>query len=241
MTLSKIKTSNNLVFYTREGTSDQKTIIEVIEQKAYQRMDFKIEPGSNWLDLGGNIGAFTVLAASLGADVTVYEPDPYNCEMISKNLAINGLSANVVNEALIHDDRKELILFIGNNNQFWRNSLVKKWNNKGIKVKCSNFFDVYGSFSNCKMDIEGSEMLILEKMVTKQDTIFNQLVFEWSFDIDSSIPRLHKLLMGLHKYYILLNPELEKLERYMKRNIYKWEFARACTTVFLKGRNDNGN
>lgn len=38
---------------------------------------------------GGNVGAFALLACSKGAEVTVYEPDPYNCEMIKKNLALN--------------------------------------------------------------------------------------------------------------------------------------------------------
>jgi tRNA1(Val) A37 N6-methylase TrmN6 len=71
-----------------------------------------INAGENWMDCGGNVGAFTLLACSKGANVTVYEPDPYNCEMIKKNLALNGFEATIKQYALVHDDTKVLVLFI---------------------------------------------------------------------------------------------------------------------------------
>ena len=40
-------------------------------------------------------------------------------------------------------------------------------------------------FDCCKMDIEGAEMLILENT----QKVFDKLVYEWSFDIDKSLPR----------------------------------------------------
>ena len=134
------------------------------------------------MDCGGNVGAFALLACSKGAEVTIYEPDPYNCEMIKKNLDLNGFKAEVKNIALVHDDRKEAILFIGNNNQVWRNSIVRKWNDKGIKVKCANFDVEAKNMDCCKMDIEGAEMLILENT----NKVFKKLVYEWSFDIDDN-------------------------------------------------------
>lgn len=156
-----------------------------------------IKPNERWMDCGGNVGAFTLLACSKGAEVTVYEPDPFNCQMIQENLKLNGFKANIKEAALVHNDVKELILFIGNNNNVWRNSIVKKWNNKGIKVACLNFDDEAMNFDCCKMDIEGAEMLILEN----SKKIFSKLVFEWSFDIDNSLNRFRNCIDELNKKY----------------------------------------
>ena len=119
-------------FYYRDGFSDLKTFEEVIGRKTYMKKGMTINANEKWMDCGGNVGAFALLCCSLGAEVTVYEPDPYNCEMIEKNLKLNGYNAKIKQVALVHDHRKDIILFIGNNNQVWRNSIVKKWNNKGI-------------------------------------------------------------------------------------------------------------
>ena len=117
--------------------------------------------------------------------------------MIKKNLDLNGFEANIKQYALVHDDTKELVLFIGNNGNVWRNSIIKKWNNKGIKVPCINFESEAQDFDCCKMDIEGAEMLILEN-TTK---VFDKLVYEWSFDIDASLIRFWNIIEKQQKQY----------------------------------------
>jgi len=113
-------------FYHRDGMSDLKTFEEVLGKEVYLKKGMTIQSGETWMDCGGNVGAFTLLACSKGALVTVYEPDPYNCEMIRKNLQLNGFEATIIQAALVHNDTKEIILFIGNNGNVWRNSIVKK-------------------------------------------------------------------------------------------------------------------
>lgn len=66
--------------------SDLKTFQEVLGNKVYLKKGMTIQIGENWMDCGGNVGSFTLLACSKGAKVTVYEPDPFNCEMIKKIL-----------------------------------------------------------------------------------------------------------------------------------------------------------
>ena len=179
-------------FCHRDGFSDLKTFNEVLGKRSYLCRGLKIEPNERWMDCGGNVGAFALLACSQGADVVVYEPDPNNCKMIQKNLDLNGFKAKVVQAALVADDTKSAILHLGNNNNVWRNSLIKKWNSKGIKVPCLNFDDEVSrhGFNACKMDIEGAEMPILEST----NSIFDKLTYEWSFDIDRSLPRIWKVL-----------------------------------------------
>ena len=217
---------NGIKFFYREEFSDLKTFEEVLRNKVYLKKGMTITAGETWMDCGGNVGAFTLLACSKGAKVTVYEPDPYNCEMIKKNLDLNGFTATIKQVALVHNDRKDAFLFIGNNNAVWRNSIVKKWNNKGIKVPCINFDEEAKNFDCCKMDIEGAEMLILENT----NKIFDKLVYEWSLDIDRNINRLRILIKKQETFYqkIIEDKSILKLpDESLPRNI-----ARACTNIF---------
>lgn len=217
-------------FYYREGFSDLKTFNEVIGNKTYLKKGMIINKDEKWMDCGGNVGAFALLACSKGAKVTVYEPDPFNCKMIERNLKLNNFKAEIKQAALVHNDTKEIMLFIGNNNQTWRNSIVKKWNNKGIKVPCLNFDLEAENFDCCKMDIEGAEMLILENT----NKVFKKLVYEWSFDIDRSINRLRKLIAKQNLYYDLTEDGsiLKLPDESLPRNI-----ARACTNIFCYEKN----
>ncbi len=223
------KEINGINFFYREDMSDLKTFKEVIENKTYLKKGMTIQKGESWMDCGGNVGAFTLLACSFGANVTVYEPDPFNCEMIEKNLKLNGFKATIKQVALVHNEVKELILFIGNNGNVWRNSIVKKWNNKGIKVPCINFDEEAKNFDCCKMDIEGAEMLILENT----NKIFKKLVYEWSFDIDVSLPRFWNIIEKQQRQYLDLK-DIGNTAKFKSRDYDTWQksWFPACANVF---------
>jgi len=215
-------------FYHRPGFSDLKTFEEVISRKTYLKRGLKILPGEKWMDCGGNVGAFTLLACSLGAQVTVYEPDPYNIDMIRRNLRLNGFKATIKQFALVHDDRKEVTLYIGNNSQVWRNSIVRKWNDKGIKVPCLNFDIEARAFDACKMDIEGAEMLILENT----NAIFKKLVYEWSFDIDPSLVRLWHVIDRQKCSYRVEAAWSSICYNDQRETVWQPSWFPACTNVF---------
>jgi FkbM family methyltransferase len=215
-------------FYHRPGFSDLKTFEEVIGRKTYLKRGLKILPGEKWMDCGGNVGAFALLACSLGAEVTVYEPDPFNVDMIKRNLRLNGFDATVKQAALVHDDRKSVTLFIGNNSQVWRNSIVRKWNDKGIKVPCLNFDDEAQGFDGCKMDIEGAEMPILETTKAK----FKKLVYEWSFDIDPSLVRLWGVIDRQKLSYRVEAAWNSICYNDQRETVWQSSWFPACTNVF---------
>jgi FkbM family methyltransferase len=185
-----VSEKTGLKFYYRPSTSDIKTIMEVVERCVYEKKYFQIQKGEHWIDLGGNIGAFTLLALSKGATVDVYEADNEHCELIKMNLQLNGLTANVINKAVVHDDTKEIYLNIQKNGNTWRNSIVKNWNGGKKKVDCINIETILNKNVCCKMDIEGAEMLILENLTLMP----KKMVYEWSFDIDDNIDRYRNVL-----------------------------------------------
>lgn len=221
---------DGIKFFYRDGFSDLKTFEEVIERKTYLKKGMTIEEGESWMDCGGNVGAFALLACSKGANVTVYEPDPFNCKMIEKNLKLNGFDAEIKQAALVHDDREDITLFIGNNNNVWRNSIVKKWNNKGIKVQCLNFDEEAEKFDCCKMDIEGAEMLILENT----EKVFSKLVYEWSFDIDPSLPRFWSVIESQMSKYSDVK-DIGNTAKFKSRDYDVWQnsWFPACANIFM--------
>jgi FkbM family methyltransferase len=197
MILKKLE-HNGIIFFARKGTSDEKTFEEVIVRNVYEKRYFKIQENEHWIDLGGNVGAFALLALSKGATVEIYEPDPFNCKMIEKNLKANNFEAEIHQKAVVSNDLKKMKMFVGNNNQVWRNSLYKDWGNQSFNVECIHFSEVFTDSQHCcKMDIEGAEMTILESM----DIFPKKMVFEWSFDIDESLNRYRNLVKMLNNNY----------------------------------------
>lgn len=70
----------------------------------------RLKPGDVFVDVGANIGYFTVLAASLVGEegrVFAFEPDPDNFELLTRNSEHNGLQARIhaVRAGLSVDDR----------------------------------------------------------------------------------------------------------------------------------------
>jgi FkbM family methyltransferase len=219
---------NGIKFFHRENTSDYKTFEEVIQRDVYRKKGMTIRRGEHWIDCGGNVGAFTLLACSLGAKVTVFEPDPNNCKMIEKNLLLNNFDAEIVMAGLVHNDIKKANLYVGNNGNVWRNSMYKNWNGKGLKVDCLNFDEVVPDGVCLKMDIEGAEMPILEKTNRR----FKKMVFEWSFDIDGSLPRFWNVMDKLNKNYKVA--DIGNTARYKTKDYDVWQksWFPACTNVF---------
>ncbi len=60
-----------------------------------------LHPGCTFVDVGANVGYFTLLAATLGARVVAYEPTPSVFARLKENVALNGFQADLVNAAVM--------------------------------------------------------------------------------------------------------------------------------------------
>jgi FkbM family methyltransferase len=201
MNLSTVEVGG-MKFAVRPDSSDLKAIREVIERKSYRRKTFELNDAA-WLDFGANIGAFTVLVGRLGSRVVAFEPDPESFYILKRNVELNGLVGRVelVQAAVTHDVAvKSLTLHQNSKNRnFWRNSVIHKWRGgTSVEVPAVYWKNAVRDGWSCKMDIEGSEMGVIEQMSERK---FNKLVFEWSFDIDGSIPRFVSAVGGLRGVY----------------------------------------
>ena len=198
----------DLRFMVRKGSSDFKSIEEVVLKSNYEKHGIEIKRGSTWIDLGANIGAFTVLALSKGAKVIAVEPDPDSLSLLEQNIKINfpKKKVKIIPKAIVADQKKQAFLYLNTEHKnYWRNSIEKMWTGGKVVVPCINFKEVFaedGAKFNVKMDIEGSEMAILENLFDVEN--IDQLVFEYSFDVDPSLGRFRAIIRQLKTKFLIV-------------------------------------
>jgi FkbM family methyltransferase len=132
-----------------------------------------VKRGMTIVDIGANIGYYTLLAASLTGDkgqVFAFEPDPQNFALLSENVALNGYKNVIPIQKAISNEPGRAKLFLDKTN-LGAHSLSEanvKVENM-ITVDVTSLDEFFNSL-NCKidivkMDVQGSEMKVLDGMI----------------------------------------------------------------------------
>lgn len=195
------------IFY-RPGTTDEKVIPEVLQKNVYQsnKYNFFLEPGDRWLDLGGNIGTFSLLCLNKGLSVTTFEPEPENFNILQKNIKVNfprtKLFRGYQKAIGLTSGKLPLYLCKGDYNKY-RHTLCHKRGRETIDVAVVPIAKMIEKHNiNCiKIDIEGYEIELLENLPLQNLNGIKKLVYEYSFDIDKSIPRFLNIVKKLKKHF----------------------------------------
>lgn len=199
----KIIEVKNLKFRIRNHTTDNKVIDEVIKRNVYEKY-FKIEEDDIWLDLGGNIGTFSVLAGRTCQKVYSYEPEKTNQNLLKVNIKLNEIKNVRLSPFAISYKGEEDKLFLCNTDyNKYQHSLTQTTKKKFVKIESRKFDKILNKNINCvKIDIEGNEMEILENWDKyKNSKNIKKLVFEWSFNVDNKVNRLLKVIELLKKHF----------------------------------------
>jgi len=140
-----------------------------------------IREGDVVLDVGANQGFFTCYAASLGARVIAFEPNPESFESLQRNIERNRFTDKVTAKPwAISDENRMTKLSVSNelgggmstiNPAFVRNTNLSV--RKTFDVECRTLASVFELFSLrsvrlCKIDAEGSEIAILRTITRKE-------------------------------------------------------------------------
>ncbi len=130
----------------------------------YDEPGFVPGPGDLVADIGGNIGAFAMLAASRGARVRSYEPDPGSFAHMERNTAKWDVECH--RAAVIAGDLDTVQLYVGPRNT--RNTLVGKDAKSGqdlddhVDVPAIRLAEVLRDpVDLLKLDVEGGEFELL--------------------------------------------------------------------------------
>jgi FkbM family methyltransferase len=158
---------------------DPKDSLDLFINKIYepyetQLVSSKIKQGGVVLDIGANIGYYTLIFAKLvgqNGKVFAFEPEPANFRVLEKNVSVNGYSNVIPEQKAVSNRNEKKKLYLNKQNAGMHTIYKSKNANLGSveieTVSLDNYFSNYrGKIDFIKMDIEGSEYTALEGMQT---------------------------------------------------------------------------
>ncbi len=151
-----------MLYWLAKGTYERHT------RKLFRRA---LEPGMRVLDIGANIGYYSLLAAeAVGSTGAVYafEPDPSNCRFLRHNVALNGHAGVVrIFPNAVADYSGAMRFFVDTQNSLKSSSVVVGANVDSIEVECTTVDDVAlgdEAIDVVKLDVEGGEIAAIKGM-----------------------------------------------------------------------------
>lgn len=208
----------------RPDSSDPAVIEEVITKHTYRKgfkdtdYVFGVHAGDRWLDLGANIGTFSVWALRQGATVVAFEPERITHRVLQRNvkleLATSGLPDTraqlqryaVVSGAFHARQGGVADLSLGHRGSEWRHTLMRQKSELLQPVETVPIglvLQTFGPFSGIKADIEGAELEMFDDLAffrALREAQVDRLVFEYHFDIDRDVARFRERMgrLGAH-------------------------------------------
>lgn len=143
---------------------------ENYEIKESEIVKNEINSGDNVIDIGANIGYYTLLFARLvgkNGKVYAFEPDPYNFQILKKNIAINGYENVILEQKAISEKTGVLKLFRSEENYGMHRIYQSKWCKEPINIdsiKLDDYLKNLNDINFIKIDIEGAEYGALQGM-----------------------------------------------------------------------------
>lgn len=131
----------------------------------------KIEPGDVVIDIGANVGWYSLLLARLAPDdakIFAFEPDPLNFELLEHNIRLNKTTKiTAIQKALAAEDGIQT-LYQHDSNNLGRHSLLHLQDGNAVDVKATSL-DKFWNENDLgsrvprfiKIDIEGYELVAL--------------------------------------------------------------------------------
>ncbi|MDR0268703.1 FkbM family methyltransferase [Paenibacillus sp.] len=176
----------------------------------------QIKPGFTVVDIGANVGYFTVLASKMvgnSGKVFAYEASSKTAAILKDNLAINWTTENVkvINKAIYSENKlikfHSSERFIGNSSLHERPSdenVLDTYTTKEIEaVALDNELKNIDSIDLVKIDIEGGEYhALLGMMGLLHEKKIKRVTFEWN-----------KIMLGdvVEKFLLLMSDILNSL------------------------------
>jgi FkbM family methyltransferase len=164
---------------------DQLVAPGIVAEKAYEPhvtavLEREIKPGSTFVDIGANMGWFTLLAAGVAGQVIAIEPNPTNVQLIYRSLLANQYENVRVVECAVTDRPNLLRLnFLRSNGSV---AAIDNASDAAFTIVQGQPLDALlrdvERVDVIKMDIEGHEPVALRGMMQTLKQFQPVLVFE---------------------------------------------------------------
>lgn len=189
----------------------------IFEEKIYDFNTSHLTP--NIIDAGSNIGIATLFFKNKYplANITCFEPDPYNFNILKQNISINNLNNVKAIEAALSNNSGDILFYgqIGEGSDTRGNSISKLWGeqritNNQVKVKTVKLSSYINEHIDLiKLDIEGAEQQVIE-------------------DIEDKLYLINYLIIEVHEAEgIYFDNNLTTICNILKKNSFELEIAPA--------------
>ena len=191
-----------LVFEDVISSNTINIVTTELETDYYGLERIKIQPTDTIIDIGGNIGMFSIYAKKkFGCKVIAFEPVLMNYEQFKENIVLNGLSLNDIelhNVAITDKEGEKINIYTPLDNT----GASSEYTQNGIKSVCfTETLDKYIT-EDCKylkIDCEGAEYKIIPSILNKINQ-FKHIGIEYHRLNNDQDPKvLHKLLRNNFK------------------------------------------
>jgi len=183
-----LRLRNGIDYVIRTGTGEAQLVEELWHRKVYDPLLPCIKDGSTVIDIGGNIGIFSIKAARYAKNVRVvaYEPVPGNFAVLEKNIAVNNVGGFVEARPLAVAGRPGEIELYYEESNTGQGSFAPHHepDTKMIKIKCTTLADIFKDerVERCdflKIDCEGAEEDILYNAPKELFSKITSMTIEW--------------------------------------------------------------
>ncbi len=123
-----------------------------------------VKPSFICIDIGANIGYYTLIMARRAKHVYAFEPEPNNFEILKKNITINNITNATLYNKAVSDTNGMITLYLCDLNYGMHRIYPSRWCNGKIQVESVRLDDIIDDADFIKMDIEGSEFSALKGM-----------------------------------------------------------------------------
>ena len=166
---------------------DERVVRNIVEHEEYCRPGYEISPGDVVIDIGANIGAFSLYALRV-PNTRVYsvEPDPENFSLLSRNVSQNAFTDRSVRlQAAVAAERGTVRLNFGSAGIV--HSTMDQHRNDAlgsVQVDATTIADLFEGhkLTHCdlfKIDCEGAEWTAFAALPDEILTRIERLVMEW--------------------------------------------------------------
>jgi FkbM family methyltransferase len=148
---------------------DDQDTLELATREIYEPLETRLllerlKPGQTFVDIGANIGYYSLLAARKvgpGGKIFAFEPDPENFKLLQKNIAANGYENVTLIPKAVSDSQGEAKLYLNPKNLGDHRLYDSKDGRAFVTVLKTTLDDVFQSLESgpdfIKMDIQGAE------------------------------------------------------------------------------------
>lgn len=215
------------------------TMLPSILNDNYEKYEIELlkrilKPGMTFVDVGANIGLFSIIAAKIvgsSGKVYAFEPEPENYSLLKDNVALNNTTAIVTENKAVGSKRGTLPLTI-EKNSIGTHSLLEKTDSnieRTVRVDVITLDDYFKGLGSpidvLKIDVEGYEPFVLQgsqKLLNNVDFVFmefNKTDVETHFGVKAMLD-----LIKMFPYVYGIQEKQHRLKAFSATDFYKTKY-----------------